>query len=90
LQGIALAKREAERTRFGLRHLERKLRQLNMHLIDSQELMSGLSMLSKLNPDAAFINMLHDEGRKRADAWLAENFRHVGTRSSFTLDDHLH
>jgi len=55
LQGIALAKREAESTRFGLRHLERKLRQLNMHLIDSQEVMSGLSMLSKLNPDAAFI-----------------------------------
>jgi len=26
-----------------------------MHLIDSQEVMSGLSMLSKLNPDAAFI-----------------------------------
>jgi len=89
-QGIALAKREGESTRFGLGHLERKLRQFNMHLIDSQELMSGLSMFSKLNPDAAFINMLRDEGRKRADAWLAEKSRHLDIRSSFTLDQHLY
>jgi len=49
-----------------------------------------LSMFSKLNPDAAFINMLRDEGRKRADAWLAEKSRHLDIRSSFTLDQHLY
>jgi NTE family protein len=90
LQGIALAKREAHRSRFSLGRLERKLRRLNMHLIDSQELMSKLSSLSKLDTTAAFINAMRDEGRNRTKTWLDENFRHVGTRSSFTLDEHLY
>ena len=90
LQGIALAKREANRSFFAFGQLERKLRRLNMHLIDSQELMSKLSSLSKLNTRAAFINALRDEGRSRTGAWLDENFKHVGVRSSFTLDEHLY
>jgi NTE family protein len=90
LQGIALAKREASRSLFPLGRLERKLRRLNMHLIDSQELMSKLSSLSKLNTTAAFINALRDEGRNRTKTWLDENFSHVGARSSFTLDEHLY
>jgi NTE family protein len=90
LQGIALAKREANRSLLALGRLERKLRRLNMHLIDSQELMSQLSSLSKLNTRAAFINALRDEGRSRTTAWLDDNFRHVGVRSTFTLDEHLY
>jgi NTE family protein len=89
LQGIALAKREANRSFLGQGRLERKLRGLNMHLIDSQELMSRLSSLSKLNTRAAFINALHVEGRRRTGTWLEENFRHVGVRSSSTLDENL-
>ena len=52
--------------------------------------MSKLSSMSKLNTRAAFINALHDEGRSRTTTWLDENFRHVGVRSSFTLDEHLY
>jgi len=90
LQGIALAKREAHRSRFSLGRLDRKLRRLNMHLIDAQELMSMLSSLSKVNTTAAFINALRDEGRSRTRTWLDKNFRHIGARSSFTLDEHLY
>jgi NTE family protein len=90
LQGIALAKREAKRSLFAIGRLEGKLRSLNMHLIDAQELMSQLSNLSKLNTRASFINALRDEGRSRTQTWLEENFRHVGARSSFTLDEHLY
>ena len=89
LQGIALAKREANRSLFAMGRLERKLRRLNMHLIDSQKLMSQLPSMSKLNTRAAFINALRDEGRNRTGAWLDENFKHVGACSSFTLDEHL-
>jgi NTE family protein len=89
LQGIALAKREAHRSLFSLGRLERKLRGLNLHLIDSQELMSKLSTLSKLNTKAAFINAMHVEGRRRTGIWLEENFKHVGVRSSSTLDENL-
>jgi NTE family protein len=90
LQGIALAKNEAERGVFSFGHLERRLRRLNMHLIDSQDLMSELSALSKLNTHSAFISALHEEGRRRTDAWLEKNFHLIGVRSSFTLEEHLY
>lgn len=85
LQGLALAKREAERGLFAFGRLERRLRQLNMHVIDSQELMSQLDTHSKLNTHPAFINSLRDNGRMQAEAWLEKNFRQIGVRSSFSL-----
>jgi len=89
LQGIALAKREAQRTWFAFGRLERRLRKLNVHQIDSREFMSRLSGLSKLNTQAPFIQALHNEGRAQADKWLQKNFRHLGVRSSFSLASYL-
>lgn len=85
LQGIALAKREAQRSWYAFGRLERRLRNLNVHLVDSREFMSRLNGLSKLNTQAPFINALHIEGRKQAEQWLQENFKHLGVRSSFDL-----
>lgn len=85
LQGVALAKQEAERSWFSFGRLERRLRSLNMHLIDSQELMSQLAAHSKMNTKPAFIKALHDNGRSQAHAWLEKNFRQIGVRSSFPL-----
>jgi NTE family protein len=85
LQGLMLAQREARRGWFPFGRLERRLRHLNMHVIESQELMSQLSRHSKLNAQPAFINGLHEEGRLRAEAWLERNFRQLGVRSSFRL-----
>lgn len=90
LQGIALAKKEAESALFSLGRLERRLRRLNLHLIDAQDVMSRLNLLSRLTTHRAFIEGLRDEGRSRADAWLKENFRHIGARSSLVLDEHLY
>jgi NTE family protein len=85
LQGLALAKREAERSLIPFGRLERRLRRLNLHLIASEEFMSRLHALSKLNAYPAFLYALRDEGRRRTDAWLTENFRLIGVRSSFDL-----
>ncbi len=85
LQGLMLAQREAKRGWFSLGRLERRLRQLNMHVVESQELMSQLGKHSKLNAHPAFIKGLRDEGRRRAETWLAQNFRQLGVRSSFRL-----
>jgi NTE family protein len=60
-----------------------------MHVIDADELMSQLSTMSRLNTHPAFLNALHDAGRKRADAWLKEHFQLIGVRSSFRLDAFL-
>ena len=89
LQGVALAKREAERSAFAFGRLPRGLKNLKTHVIDSQEFMSRLSAISKLNVHAGFIHALRDEGRKRAGIWLEEKFDLVGVRSSFSLDRFL-
>jgi NTE family protein len=85
LQGLLLAQREARRSWMSFGRLERRLRQLNMHVVESQELMSQLGTHSKLNAHPAFINGLHDEGKRRAELWLKENFKQIGVRSSFRL-----
>lgn len=85
LEGVMLAQREARRGWFSFGRLERRLRQINMHMIESQELMGRLSVHSKLNAHPAFITGLHEEGRARAEAWLERNFARLGVRSSFSL-----
>lgn len=85
LQGLALAKREAGRSWFSIGRLERRLKSLNMHLIDSQELMSQLAAHSKMNTQPGFINALRDNGRTQTEAWLEKNFHQLGVRSSFSL-----
>jgi len=58
----------------GFGTLHRRLRNLRMHLIDSQDLTGRLSALSKFNAHPVFVRALRDEGRKQADKWLAANF----------------
>jgi NTE family protein len=89
LQGVALAMREAQRGWFVFGRLERRLRRLNVHLIDSREFMSRLSGLSKLNAQAPFIQTLHNEGRLQAEKWLQQKAQHLGVRSSFNLASYL-
>lgn len=89
LQGLALAKREAERGWIPLGRMQRKLRSLHMHLIDSREYMSRLSTLSKANTHSSFIAALHDEGKNRAEQWLEDNFHLIGARSSCSLEQIL-
>ncbi|HEX8956973.1 MAG TPA: patatin-like phospholipase family protein [Burkholderiaceae bacterium] len=90
LQGIALAKREAQRGWFALGRMERRLRNLHVHLVDAQDFMSGLPGLSKLNTRASFIDALFEEGRAQGKAWLEQHFHHLGVFSSFNLARYLH
>jgi NTE family protein len=73
LEGIALAKREAERDVLPLGRLARRLRRLKLHFIAPPEAVTQKSMLSRLNTESLFIKALHDEGRKQADAWVTAN-----------------
>jgi len=89
LHGIALAKREAERGPFAVGRLERKLRSLNLHLIENEELMAQLSAHSRLNVHPSFIHALRDHGRSRAEQWLRRKFQFIGERSSFRIGKFL-
>jgi NTE family protein len=83
LEGIALAKREAERDALPLGRLARRLRRLKLQCIRPPEAVAQKSMLSRLNTESLFIKMLHDEGRKQADAWLNEALGRAVRASSF-------
>jgi len=89
LGGLALAKREAENAMFAFGTLERRLRKLNMHLVEANDLMSQLDVMSKLNTKTSFIHGLHDEGRQAAGRWLEKNFHMLGLKSSFDLGRYL-
>jgi len=86
LQGIALAKKEADRALISFGRLERRLRRLNLHLIDSHDFIGRRNLLSRLNTQPEFIKALRDWGRRCADRWLAANFRLIGTHSSFPAE----
>lgn len=85
LQALAQARHEARRARLAFGRVESRLRALRLHLIESRAFMSGLATLSKANTDAGFIAAMRDEGRRAADAWLAEHFPSLGTRSTFHI-----
>jgi len=89
LGGLALAKREAENAMFAFGTLERRLRKLNMHLVEANDLMSQLDVMSKLNTKTSFIHGLYDEGRQAAGRWLEKNFHMIGLKSSFDLGRYL-
>ena len=74
INGVMLAKREAERGWLALGRQARKLRRLRTHVIDSPEYMSRLGALSQANAHATFIAALREEGRARAEEWLERHF----------------
>jgi NTE family protein len=69
LEGIALAKREAERWPWSLGRLERKLRRLRLHRICAPE---AMSTQSRLDTRSVFMRALYNAGRAQADAWLGQ------------------
>lgn len=87
LQGLWLAKRSAEHSLFGIGELERRLRELRLHLIDAQPFTSQLSTLSKLNTHLGFIEELFSAGRDRATQWLNENGKRLGQESTLRLPE---
>jgi len=61
---------------------EKKFKRLNIHTVDAEDVMGGLSVSSKLNADWGFLQMLFGLGRERADAFLKEHFDKIGRESS--------
>ncbi len=64
--------------------LERRLRRMRFHMIDSSQLASLQRTDTKLLVHPPYLERLREQGQARATAWLAEHFDAVGHRS--TLD----
>ena len=82
---IVQATEQSEQALLPWGRLERRLRQMNFHLIEAEALVRQLAIDSKLNAHRPFITMLHDLGRTHADLWLQNSFSSIGHRSSVDL-----
>jgi NTE family protein len=89
MQRIDLAKQESSRNPLSLGRLDRRFRQLNVHVIDSPALIGQLPAQSKLNAHPSFVTRLHEEGREVAELWLHDNFSAIGRHSSWKLPAEL-
>ena len=58
---------------------------MRVHMIRS-EMMVELGSSSKLNAEWAFLAMLRDEGRRAAEAFLAQHGGNLGRRSTLDID----
>ncbi|MGJ7458999.1 patatin-like phospholipase family protein [Halomonas sp. RA08-2] len=56
------------------------------HRIAGDDTLGKLSVSSKLNSEWPFLCHLRDEGRRTAEAWLADNFEELGSRSTLDVE----
>jgi len=65
--------------------LERRLRQMRFHMIDSGDVPDLQRTETQVLAYAPFLERLRDAGRERATAWLDEHAADVGRRGSLDL-----
>ena len=61
------------------------LKRMNIHIVEAEEVMRGLSVSSKLNPDWEFLTSLRNVGRASSLAWLDANFDRIGHESTVDI-----
>jgi NTE family protein len=86
MRGLILAKREIEKQWLPLGSLARKLKRLNFHLIEADDLIGRMRAEKAMLADPGLLLKLKDEGRARTDAWLDRSARLIGRRSSVDLN----
>jgi len=56
-----------------------------VHLIGSEEIMTSLGTSSKMNADWEFLTYLRDMGRQAADDWLEKNYDKIGVEPTIDI-----
>lgn len=72
---------------LSLGKLERRLRKMRFHMIDSQGIASMKRTETQLIAHAPFLEFLRQHGSERAGAWLGKHGDAVGRTASMSLDD---
>ena len=65
---------------------EGQLKRVNIHTIDGEGVLEHLGVSSKLNADWDFLMYLHEEGRKKGEAFLSAHWDKVGVQSSTDIE----
>ncbi|MFC2974304.1 patatin-like phospholipase family protein [Azotobacter bryophylli] len=90
MRSFSHAREFVGRSLMPLGRLERRLRELRMHLIATDDLANRLAVESKLTTSLPFLEMLRDQGRSRALEWLSRHFRAIGRHSSVDIAGLFH
>jgi len=61
------------------------LKPVFLHNISADDELGDLNLSSKLNPSWDFMMYLKDLGYKACDAWLLENFQHIGKKNTLKM-----
>jgi len=61
------------------------LKRMHIHSIEAQDVMCGLGVSSKMNPDWDFLTYLRDIGRERAGEWLEAHYDRIGHDSTVDI-----
>lgn len=86
MRNFVLAKRAIEKQWLPMGSFGRKLKRLNFHLIEADDLIGKMRTDKALNATPEFLLKLKEEGRNRAETWLEHNGTLVGQRSSVDLN----
>ncbi len=82
---FAHAREYAKESLFRVGRFERRLAQMNFHVIDAQEQIHELKTETKLAANMRFFEMLRDLGRVQAKTWLQAHHAQIGKRSTVDI-----
>lgn len=68
---------------------KKKIKKINMHVIEDEETFQELGWSSKLNTEWEFLNHLFEKGRAAADTWIKKNYDKVGKESTAPIKEHF-
>ena len=79
-----------ELIRNGILKVDNKAnREIFVHTISGYDALSQLSYSSKMNTSWEFLLHLKEQGRAIADKWLKSDFKEVGLKSTFDVEEHF-
>lgn len=79
-----------ELLRNGILKVDNKVnREIFVHTISGYDALSQLSYSSKMNTSWDFLLSLKERGRKTASQWLETDFKQVGIKSTFDVEEHF-
>lgn len=67
----------------------KEMKRVYMHAIRSDITMQSYSVASKLLPSWKFLKSLYEEGRREAEGWLKQHYRHIGKKASIDINEYL-
>jgi len=79
-----------ELLRNGILRTDDKMnREIFVHTISGYDALSQLSYSSKMNTSWEFLTSLKEKGREIATKWLESDFKEVGLKSTFDVEEHF-